>query len=69
MDHLYLGNRMGALDKELLTNLNIKAIVTIGCSPPLHENISYLKIGLLDHDNSNVLMGVFNLESDYFLIN
>lgn len=55
LDHMYLGNRMGAIDKDLLLKLNIKAIVTIGCSPPTHENITYLKIGLLDRDNSNIL--------------
>ena len=56
IDHLYLGNRQGAVDHDLLSRLNIKAVVTIGCSPPTHENMAYLKIGLLDHDNSNVLI-------------
>jgi protein tyrosine phosphatase len=56
IDNLYLGNRMGAADHDLLVKLDIHAIVSIGCSPPTYHNITYLKIGLLDKDNSNILI-------------
>ena len=56
-DHLYLGNKQAAIDKDLLLELNIKYIVQLAPmphNPILESSIGHLKIPIQGGKRTNV---------------